>query len=136
MARIFTVDDVQRLARELGVEYDEAVSLLRRADGDYRKAVRLHQDQRSVFVEPERIEEGRRPAADRAAEILKNIWSGVRSARLRVSRNGSLLMAIPLIVIMLALIAAPHLTIGTLLVMLFLRCRFEVRAGGAARMVF
>lgn len=135
MTRMFNKNDVERLRRTLGVPYEEADALLRRAGGDPEKARRLYISENSVVVEPDRVEDGPRSAFEEARETLAGILKTVFSARIRIVREGDLVAAVPLIIAMLAMLAAPHLTFGSVAVMLFLGCRFTVSSRPRVRIV-
>lgn len=123
----FGRNETERLARELNISRQEAARFLHRAGGDYRKAVRLYIGEHNIFVEPERVEDAGRSAADEAAQFL-------RGAFLRMKANRGLRTAFMLALMLLALAAVPALVIPAL-ISLFLRMRDMAGRYTAARTV-
>ena len=135
MARQFTKNDTERLRRDLGISFEEAEALMRRAGGDARRARSLYIEEHSVVVEPAHVEDGPASFLEAARETLQNLLRAVRSARIRITRDGETLAAVPMIVVMLAIIAMPPLTFSSVAVMLFLRFRFSVEGPSWKRAV-
>lgn len=112
MRCMFTMRDIDRMCRETGVSREEAVLRLKRADGDYKKAMRSYVSERSVCVEPVSVEDNKSAGAV-LLERMKNVLRFV-SARRRA------LWAVSLVVIMLALVLMPQTISCALLLSLFL----------------
>ncbi len=116
MTRIFT-DDIQKLAEETGLSREEARRLLLRANGDYRKALRMHQEAFTVYVEPDRVEDAPDSAKARAARALDGVFRAIRHMAGSIALRRTLL----LIVVLFALTRAPQVSGFALLVLLMLR---------------
>ncbi len=71
-------NDIERLCRETGMPQDEAVRLLSRHGGDYRRARREWQDARSIFVEPLCVRDSARPTIDRIHQTFKQAFKKIR----------------------------------------------------------
>lgn len=123
---------VSRLMRELNITGEEAESLLRRTGFRADEARRLYIREHGVLVEPEKVEDGSRPARGQAEEMLKRLWRRLCSGRIRVMRGEETLASVPVLLALLALLAAPHLTFASVAVMLFMRCRFDMGCGAKA----
>lgn len=119
---MFTMKDIERMCREIRVSRAEAVHLLRRAEGDYKKAVRMYISERNVYVEPEQVKENERSVRACADKLLNAV-------RLHMSRRSVLIWAAALVVIMLALAATPKIGACMLLLTLFLSCRLNLFTG-------
>lgn len=119
MNGMFTMKDIERMRREIGVSREEAVHLLRRAEGDYKKAVKIYISERNVYVEPEQVRENERSVRACADKLLN-------AARLHMSRRSVAIWAAALVVMMLALAASPKLGACMLLLALFLSCRLNL----------
>ncbi len=109
-----TMDDIRRLCDETNMEYEEAVALLRRFEGDYRKALRAWQDERSIFIEPLSIEEGVRPTGD----FIRQAWR--RS--LALMRRVRPLKMLSLITLVASFIFSKQIGGWMLLILLIVRC--------------
>ena len=122
MNRMFTMKDIERMCRETGVSREEAVWLLRRAGGDYKEAMKNYISGRNACVEPLRVEDNERGAHVFMQKLLHEI-------RLFMGRSSVRAWAAALVVIMLALAAAPKVTACALLITLFLRCGLNLFMG-------
>ena len=129
MARIF-MDDVKRLCQETGVEYDEALALLRRAEGDYRRALRLYQAPFTVYVEPVSVEDAPRSRAQTAADRMRAAWNALR---LRGPKLKTALAAALILAAVALIAAAPHVAGWTAALLALLRFCPVVRFRSAAR---
>lgn len=136
MARRFHKTDVEHLRRLLGVTQEEADALLRRTGGDVQKARKLYIHENGVFVEPLKIEDGPRFSVESLLESLMDIMKSIGSIRVRIVHGGDPLAALPLVVVMLAMLASPRLTFGSIAVMLFLNCRFTIVGQPKTNIVF
>ena len=116
MTRFFT-DDIQRLSNETGLSRDEAILLLRRAGGDYRNALRMHQEAFTVYIEPDSVADDPFPIKSRVLRLLSGLPAAIR----RLARSASLRRTLLLAAVMLALVCAPHLVPCALLVCLLIR---------------
>ncbi len=108
------MDDIHRLCDETNMEYDEAVALLRRFEGDYRKALRTWQDERSVFIEPVCIKDGVRPVSDRIRQAWRN--------SLALIRRVQPLRLISLIALIAAFVCSKPVGGWMMFIMMLLRC--------------
>ena len=109
-----TMDDIRRLCDETNMEYEEAVALLRRFEGDYRKALRAWQDERSIFIEPLSIEEGVRPAGD----VIRQGWR----KGLALIRRVHPLRMLSLIALIASFVFSKQIGGWMLLILLIIRC--------------
>lgn len=121
MNRFYT-DDIQKLSRVTGLSREEARRLLRHTGGDYRRALRLHQEAFSLFLEPERVEDDPSPVKTRLSRALNALPVGLRRALIPCAAA-------------LAMCLAPRACIAALLLILTLRLIAKKRracAGAAA----
>jgi len=135
MARI-SMNDIQRLAKEIGVEYNEAASLLQRTGGNYRRAVRLHQEAFTIYVEPVLVEDAPRSRRQMLADGLRSAWKSVCSARINGRRMKMMLAAAAVIAACAALIAAPQVTGALMLGLMLLRICLSLRTLFSARAAY
>ena len=116
MNRSFT-DDIQKLVRETGLTHDEARRLLLLACGDYRRALRMHQEAFTVYIEPESVEDAPYQTAARALHALNCACAAV----MRAVKTPLFRRSLVLILIMLALAGAPKISLCSLLVLMMVR---------------
>lgn len=136
MVRRFHKTDAEHLRRILGITQEEADALLRRTGGDVQKARRLYIQENGVFVDPVKIEDYPRLSVENVLETLMNAVKLVGSIRVRIVHNGDFVAALPLVVVLLAMLASPRLTFGSIAVMLFLNCRFTISGQPKTNVVF
>ncbi len=118
MNRNYTLEDVETLRAKAHISYEEAVSLLEKYDGDVARAL--------VELEKRGRIAGGKPEKENFGDWLSRMWSkGVRT-RIQISRRDSLLVNLSVFYLLAVLIFAPHIIIGSLVLLLILGCKINL----------
>lgn len=118
MSRNYTLEDVETLRAKAHISYEEAVALLEKYDGDVAQAL--------VELEKRGRIAGGKPEKENFGDWLARMWSkGVRT-RIQISRRDTLLVNLSVIYLLAVLCFAPHIIIGSLILMLMLGCRINL----------
>lgn len=114
-----TLEMIDELRSRVNVTYEEAKGALEKNEGDLVKSI--------IDLEKKKSKENIKYKAQKANQKYAKVADQVFRLRVIIKKNDEYFINIPLVLAFLALIFAPHVVIGGLIVALIAKCKIRIK---------